>query len=753
MSDLGLPLQLGLWLPADVGTDPAARARAAEHAGLDLVAIGGRVDPVRSGTDARDRQSAPEVGSSPGASRRDLPSSAEQAAGVAEAADGADGADDDWTVAAWVAARTATIRLLVAVDAEDRPATVTARAAAGLDHLAGGRVDLVLTGTDPAVLREAIAAVRGMWAAADPTPLHLDGVHHRAGGAPRGPAPAHTPVLGLSAPGAPAVESRLLGAQWADLWWSGDVDDTAAIADAARAAGREPAEVRIVRTVGPDATAEEVAALVLSGRASTVLLDGDDPEWARTVAPRVRALVESGRELAGTRVRQPRSAAVRAARRPGIDYDGIPADLVVDAVEPGDAAYATVRSGYMRGGSPGLVLRPADTAGVVTALAWARTQEVPLAVRSGGHGISGRSTNDGGIVLDVGRLNRIEVLDRATRRVRIGPGARWGEVAQALEPYGWALTSGDSGGVGVGGLATAGGIGFLVREYGLTLDHLRSVEIVLADGSVLHASETEHTELFWGVRGAGANLGIVTGFEFVADPVTEVGFAQLVFDATDLESFLVDYGALVEAAPRDVTPFVLMGRPQDGRIYAQVMAMVDSTDPEVVIDRLQPFAQLAPLVQQQVQLLPYSAVVVAPDEQHQGEGEPVSRSGMIEHLTPGFARDAASLVRSGHTYFFQIRAAGGAVADVPAEATAYAHRSANFSVVAFGASRHRLDAVWDAMAGHFSGIYSSFETDRRPERLAEVFPGRTLERLRALKRHLDPEDVFRHNFSVAAGDD
>lgn len=723
MSDLGLPLRLGVLLPAQVATDPAAQARSAERQGLDLVAIAAAdaTRPETIGTDA--------------------------------AAD-----DDPWTVAAFVAATTSTIRLLVAVDGIDRPATVTARAAASLDHLASGRVDLVLTGDDPATLAEAVAAVRGMWATADRTPLHLDGVRHRAEGTQRGPAPAHTPVLGLldTAVGTGADQDAgalTLAAREADLWWARTDDDPAPLASAARAVGRAPAEIGIVRTVSSQVSAEDLAALVLTGRASTLLLVGKHSDWATTVAPRVRELVAAGRERAGTRVHHPRSAAVRAARRPGIDYEALPAELAADAVEPGDAAYPTVRSGYMRGGSPGLVLRPADTDQVVAALAWARTQDVPLAVRSGGHGISGRSTNDGGIVLDLGRLNRIEVVDTTQRLVRVGPGARWGEVAQELAPHGWAITSGDSGGVGVGGLATAGGIGFLVREHGLTLDHLRAVQIVLADGTVLRASAEEHPDLFWGVRGAGANLGIVTAFEFVADPVTDVGFAQLVFDATDLERFLVDYGALVEASPRDVTPFLLMGRPQSGRIYAQVMAMVDSTDPDVVIDRLQPFAQLAPLVQQQVQLLPYSAVVVAPDELHQGEGEPVTRSGMVEHLTPGFARDAAALVRSGHTFFFQIRAAGGAVADVPEDATAYAHRSANFSVVAFGASRHRLDAIWDAMAGHFRGIYSSFETDRRPERLVEVFPEPTLSRLRALKRRYDPSDVFRHNFSVAATSD
>ncbi|RMI04843.1 FAD-binding oxidoreductase [Cellulomonas triticagri] len=443
-----------------------------------------------------------------------------------------------------------------------------------------------------------------------------------------------------------------------------------------------------------------------------------------------------------------RSARVRAARRPGIDYDSIPASLVAAAVEPGDTGYADVRSTYMRGGRPGLVLRPDGTDQVVEALAFARAQDVPLAIRSGGHGISGRSTNDGGIVLDLSRMNRIEVLDVATRRVRIEPGARWGEVAAALHPYGWALTSGDSGGVGVGGLATAGGIGFLVREHGLTLDHLRAAEVVLADGSVRRASPTDDADLFWGVRGAGANLGIVTSFEFEVDEVGDVGFAQLVFDASDTAQFLVDWGATVEAAPRDTTAFLIMGPPRGGMVAAQVMAMVDSDDPETIIDRLQPFARIAPLLQQQVQVVPYPAVVQVPPR-HSSEGEPVSRTGMVEHLTPAFAADAEHLLRSGATPFFQIRAAGGAVHDVPADATAYAHRSAHFSVLAMGSGNRRLDALWDAMAHHFDGLYLSFETDRRPERLAEAYPGPTLARVRDLKRRYDPQDVFRHNFSVA----
>jgi FAD/FMN-containing dehydrogenase len=386
---------------------------------------------------------------------------------------------------------------------------------------------------------------------------------------------------------------------------------------------------------------------------------------------------------------------------------------------------------------------------VVDALAFARAQPVPLAIRSAGHGISGRSTNDGGIVIDLSKMNAIEVLDTATRRVRIEPGARWSDVAAGLTPYGWALSSGDYGGVGVGGLATAGGIGWLVREHGLTIDHLRAVDLVLADGTVVHADHQENAELFWGVRGAGANLGIVTSFEFEVDEVGDVGFGQFIFDASDIAGFLQKWAASVEAAPRDLTSFLMMGRPRAGQsAVAQVFAVVDSSDPETVVSRLQPIADIAPLLDQAAQILPYAGIMNVPHSTHNGQGDPVARSGLIEHFTPEFAEAAETLISSGAVYFFSVRSVGGAVADVESTATAYANRSANFCVTAFGADRDTMNRQWDDVYGHFSGLYLSFDTDLRPERIDDAFPTETLLRLRELKAQFDPDNLFRDNFNV-----
>ena len=435
----------------------------------------------------------------------------------------------------------------------------------------------------------------------------------------------------------------------------------------------------------------------------------------------------------------------------GVAHDAVPASLVENVIKPGDADYKRVRSTFFRGGAPGIVLQVQNTQQVVDALAFARSyNHLPLSIRSGGHGISGRSTNDGGIVIDLSRMNRIEVLDPSTRRVRVEPGARWKEVASALAPYGWALTSGDTGSVGVGGLATSGGIGLFARAYGLTIDHLRSVEMVLANGSVMRASDQENADLFWAVRGAGSNFGIVTSFEFQVDQVGKVGWAEMILDASDIAGLLQKWGTILENSPRDLTSFLIVSPPQHGQpALAHVMALVNSDDPQTVSSRLQPIAEIAPLYRLNTVITPYAEILAQGNSGDQnGMGEPVSRSGSIEHITPEFAAAAARFIKSGATYFFQIRSMGGAVSDVPVDTTAFGSRSANFEVTAAGTNQERLNDAWDSIHQYFSGLYFIFNTDPRPERLQDAFPPKTLERLRELKVRYDPENVFRDNFNI-----
>jgi FAD/FMN-containing dehydrogenase len=416
------------------------------------------------------------------------------------------------------------------------------------------------------------------------------------------------------------------------------------------------------------------------------------------------------------------------------------------AVLPQDAGYRNHASTFFRSGTPAAVLRARTVQDVQEAIALgAANPEMPFSVRSGGHGITGRSTNNGGIVLDLAGLNRIELLDSDV--VRVGPGARWIDVARFLEPHGLGISSGDYGGVGVGGLATAGGAGWLVRERGLTIDQVHGVDLVLADAAHVRADGTEHTDLYWGVRGAGASLGVATSFDIQAAPVSQVGYSQMVLVGDDVPSLLTGWGHALESAPRAVTSSLILGPSRPGRLaVAQVNTVVHSDQPDDIGDMLSPFAAVGQVAQHNAQLTPYRAVIdnVYPGP-HQGMGEPHSRAAVLNHITDDVARGFTDLMASGQAHYFQIRALGGAVADTAADATAFAHRDANFLPAVLGSSRDGLNRAWDKLRPHFDGLYSTFDTDERPERLLEAYPAPALTRLRNLKNTYDPHHVFRDN--------
>jgi FAD/FMN-containing dehydrogenase len=684
---------------------------------------------------------------------------------------------DTWTLLSYVAASTERIKISGnVINLPLRPPVLLARQAASLDLLSGGRFELGLgagafwdaieamggprrsPAEAVASLSEAIDIIRATWAADERGGIFTDGAHYRIRGAKRGPEPAHDVSIWLGVLGPRML--RLTG-QKADGWLPslpylkpGDLErGNAIIDDAAAAAGRDPREVRRLLNITADmATVADLLPLAVKDGVSVFILTSDDPGTIRAfgeeVAPALREAVTRERQAAGTPsgqvVRGPKALALR---RDGIAYDALPAALSATAVEPGDRAYARVRSTYLRSGEPGLVLRPGTAAEVAEALAFARQQQVPLAVRSGGHGISGRSTNDGGIVIDLARLHGIDVTGT---RVRVESGATWGHVAQALAPSGLAMSSGDFGDVGVGGLATAGGIGFLARKFGLTIDHVTAAELVLADSRIVRADAAENPDLYWAMRGAGANFGIVTAFELAAYPLGNVVVAQMVYDATETAALLERWAKLVEAAPRELTSFLYVSARRRGSPpVAQATTVWADDDTDAAVDALTPLLSAGPVLEQQAQLLPYAAVVAPQDGAHYGgQADPLFSNGFAVHLTPELTEGIAAGLHTGAAFLVAIRAVGGAVNDVDPQATAFAHRHQNFNVSSVGANPERFRRHWDQVRPALDGLYLSFETDRRPERLHDAFPDETLTRLRELKARYDPENVFDQNFPV-----
>lgn len=416
-------------------------------------------------------------------------------------------------------------------------------------------------------------------------------------------------------------------------------------------------------------------------------------------------------------------------------------------VSPEDPAYESVRHVYSSTGSPARVFLPTTTAEVVEALTASRETGRALAIRSGGHGISSISTNVGGDVIDLRAMHRVDHL--GGRRVRVGPGARWGAVARALEPHGLAISSGDSGDVGVGGLATTGGIGLLGRSHGLTIDHLRSAEIVTADGETHLVSESHEPDLYWAIRGAGANVGIVTRFEFEAARAPVVVQVTAVYQPTNLTEFLREWGSTLEAAPRSVSAFLYLGG--GPRAFAQATIVFDGDDVNLAGAAIDPFLRLPGLAGQRGVVTTYANVPLTSGEPHTGQQGATTHSGLLNHLDGDTSASIADLLQSSGADMVQLRSVGGAINDVDASATAYAHRHQLISATAVSLrGGARFDSAWAPVHQHMDGLYLSFESDHRAEHVLEAYPPATLERLRRVKSAWDPDDVFKQNFDVRA---
>ncbi len=702
---------------------------------------------------------------------------------------------DAWTLLTYVAAQTENIRLAHNVlNLPLRPPAMLARSAASLDILSGGRFELALGAGafwDPIVamggprrtpgealraLGEAIDIIRQVLDTSHRGGVRHEGEFYTVKGMTRGPeTPGDIPIwLGAYKP----KMLKLLGEK-GDAWLPSmgyiEIDQlaegNARIDDAAVSAGRNPEDIRRKLNImgsflradrgflkgTPQAWAEQLAELTLRDGISTYLLATNDPgdiqAFAEEVAPAVRELVakERGEEppASTTRAATPSFASSGMTRSAKIDYDAVPAGIT--SIAPDQPGYDRVRSTYMQEGTPGLVMMASSAEQVAEALGYARQQDVPLSIRSGGHGTSGLSTNDGGIILDVSRINDVTVLDESTRRIRVGTGATWGMVAEQIGPHGWSMTSGDFPDVGVGGIVTVGGIGLLARKYGLTIDNVVAADIVTADGTLHRTSQFENPDLFWGIRGAGANLGVVTHVELEALPVNEVVVAQFVYDATDLASFLVNWGEFMDAAPRELQAFMYYSpRRRGSDATAQILAVWSDADAERAIEVLTPILTLAPVLQQGAQLVPYSALMQPMDQAHTGQQRLKARSGLLDSLNRDTADAIAKVIQDGRVPWANFRYVGGAVNDVPADATAYAHRSQQvlFTAMDLYPDRRNIDPAWQRFLPFVHGNYLNLETDTSERTVREIYPTPTYERIQRLKTQYDPNNVFNRNFNI-----
>ncbi len=440
----------------------------------------------------------------------------------------------------------------------------------------------------------------------------------------------------------------------------------------------------------------------------------------------------------------------------------LPEHLKSIAVRPEDNGYNLLRSSYMKVGRPLLVLRPRNEDEVCASVAYAAETHrenggaTPFSVRSGGHGISGQSTNDGGIVLDMSKLRLVEALDPARGLVRAQTGAVWGEVAAELRKSDLVLTSGNAGSTGVGGLAGSGGLGYFARHQGMTVDRIRSARLVTADGRIRDVFPEKEPDLFWAVRGGASQVGVVTEYLFEAEnlPKTETIHQQAQHLIDDLPDYVERWGALMRNAPRELTSFLMIYH-QQGKFISAAQNIWTGIDIDKARPALQSFAELAPLMQHQAAITSYTDVVIGGRHAQVGQQTIKMRDGLVDVVDRNVGEALKEVMQNRITAVGELRSVGGAVNDAGAMDTAYAHRHQE-GLVAFWCHPEPIpviDAAWKPLQDLSTGMYSFYSSDTRPSAAALSWPGETGRRLSGIANAVDPDGLFTYGLSVRRVDE
>jgi FAD/FMN-containing dehydrogenase len=439
-----------------------------------------------------------------------------------------------------------------------------------------------------------------------------------------------------------------------------------------------------------------------------------------------------------------------------------------DLLNPGDEGYEEARTVFnaMIEKYPSYVVRPTGAADVMAAVDFAREHDLLLSVKGGGHNFAGTAVCDDGLTIDCSGMDHVRV-DPETRTARVGPGATWADFDHEAGAFGLATTGGLVSTTGVAGLTLGGGQGYLARKHGLTVDNLRSVDLVTADGELVHASEAENPDLFWALRGGGGNFGVVTSFEFDLHPVGPEVLAGPVFhpyeDAREALRFyreftadapdeLACYALVARVPPEEPFPEAYRGEPS----VAFAVCYAGPTDEaEAAVEPLRAFGD--PIVDAVGPML-YPALQRSFDD-----GSPEGyRWYTKSHYLDGLPDDVIDAILEftdpfpGPLTQVALEPMGGAIARVDPTATAFPHRDAAYSLGVWPAwaDPDRDDELieWarefhEAIAPYADGVYANYLDRDEGDRVENAY-GENYERLARVKNEWDPENLFRMNQNV-----
>jgi FAD/FMN-containing dehydrogenase len=435
-----------------------------------------------------------------------------------------------------------------------------------------------------------------------------------------------------------------------------------------------------------------------------------------------------------------------------------------NVIAPGDPDYDQARHTFYGGidNHPAVIIRVQNAEEVARVIALARDTGMDLSVRSGGHSVVGHSVCEGGIMLDLSEMRDLQI-NAEERTAWAEAGLTAGEYTTAAAAYGLATGFGDTGSVGIGGITLGGGVGYLVRKYGLTIDDLLAAEVVTADGQILQVDDRNHPDLFWAIRGGGGNFGVVTRFKYRLHELGPVYGGMLFLPATP--ETIASFMALAEAAPDELSAIAnVMSAPPMPFIPAEahgktiIMAMLiylgDAAEGERVIA---PFRSIAAPLADMIKPMQYPEIYPPEDDSYHPVG--ASRTMFVDQIDRSVAQFILERLGSSTAMMkvAQLRVLGGAMARVPADATAFAHRGSKIMVnLAALYQQPEEKAKHEAWVGDFAanleqsdhGAYVNFLGDEGSDRIRAAYPGSTWDRLVAIKSRYDPTNLFHLNQNI-----
>ncbi len=446
------------------------------------------------------------------------------------------------------------------------------------------------------------------------------------------------------------------------------------------------------------------------------------------------------------------------------------ATLRGEVIHAGDEGYDEARKIFnaMIDKHPGMIVNCAGVADVISAVNFARSNDVPLAVRSVGHNVAGISLCDGGVVIDLALMKGIRV-DLEAHTVRAEPGLTWAELNHELQPFGLAATGGFISTTGVSGLTLGGGLGWLVRKHGLAIDNLRSVDIVTADGQFLTASETNNADLFWGIRGGGGNFGIVTSFEFEVHPAGIVLAGLVIHPAAKARDAVRVWRDFEATAPEEATTGALFFHAPEAPFLPDAMhgapvvglGGVYTGNLETGEQALRSLREYGPPVADIFQPMPYTAAQAMADFLFPRGFHNYWKSSFLKELSDDAIDTVVSFferVPSPMTVLVLEHNGDGAMSRVPEDETAFGYRNWPYNLLLTSTWSDPADSeaniqwtreLWDAMQPFAAdAVYVNYLGDEGEDRVRAAYPPAKYERLVALKTKYDPTNLFRMNQNI-----